>query len=67
MNYKPLIKEAWDQDQDLVTIPSDMTVRKALEILKKNQFSYLPVMKGDGTVAGTFSHRSFAEALLADS
>jgi CBS domain-containing protein len=63
MNYKAFIKEAWNTDQELVTIPSKTNVREALEILKRNRFTQVPVVDGE-KVFGTFSHRSFAETIL---
>ena len=53
MNYKALIKEAWNVDQELVTIPSGTKVRDALKILKENPFTQVPVVDGE-KVMGLF-------------
>lgn len=46
-----------------MTIGATATVSEALELMRKNGFSQLPVVEGK-EVLGIFSHRSFSEAAL---
>jgi CBS domain-containing protein len=50
-------------DQDVVSVPPDASVAKALDIMRQNGFSQLPVMAGD-SVIGVFSYRSLAQRVV---
>lgn len=49
-------------DQEIVTVPPDTPVRRALDIMQKRSFSQLPVAEGN-EVLGVFSYRSMAAKL----
>jgi predicted transcriptional regulator len=49
-------------DQVLTTIPPNMLVTEALEIMRKNHYSQLPVLSGE-RIIGVFSYRSYAEEI----
>jgi len=55
-----LIKEVLPETQELVTFPSEMPVKEALEVMRKGNISQVPVIEGD-EVLGVFSYRSFAQ------
>lgn len=46
-------------NQDVISIPPDTLVRKAIRIMQENRFSQLPVKEGK-EVLGVFSYRVFA-------
>lgn len=48
------------ENQKLLTIPPNFKVRDAVELMRKHQYSQLPVVQ-DGEVLGVFSYRSFAK------
>lgn len=50
-------------DQDPLTVPLTTTVRDALELMRVECFSQLPVVD-DGRVWGVFTHRAFALELV---
>src|SRR5947209_5067305 len=47
------------EDQQLVILPSDTSVLAALELMKKNGYSQIPIEAGK-EIIGVFSYRSFA-------
>jgi hypothetical protein len=51
-------------DQELITIPPEMSVSEAFKLMQKHRFSQLPVVAGDA-VLGVFSYRSFSTKALA--
>lgn len=50
--------------EKLMTIPPEMPVAEALELMRQHHFSQLPVVAGDA-VLGVFSYRSFSAKALA--
>jgi CBS domain-containing protein len=48
------------ENQELLTISPDTTVRDAIALLRKHGYSQVPVVTG-GEVLGVFSYRSFAQ------
>lgn len=48
------------ENQELLTIPPETSVRDAIALLRKHGYSQVPVMTG-GEVLGVFSYRSFAQ------
>ncbi len=49
------------EEQDLIVIPPETTVRDAFKIMKKHNFNQVPVITGK-ELLGVFSYRAFAEA-----
>ena len=47
------------ENQNLITVPPDMPVRKAIALMRANAYSQVPVA-ANGRVLGVFSFRSFA-------
>ena len=54
-----LVNSLLPDDQDVVSVPPDASVSKALDLMRQHGFSQLPVMAGN-IVIGVFSYRSFA-------
>lgn len=52
------------EDQQLLTLPASTQVAAALELMRRRDFSQVPVVVGS-EVIGLFSHRSLAEGLAA--
>ena len=52
--------------QEVLTVPGEMLASEALKIMKKHDYSQIPVAVGT-EVLGLFSYRSFSEAVLATS
>jgi CBS domain-containing protein len=50
-------------DQQVLTVPGDMLAFEALELLRRNRYSQLPVLIA-GEVIGMFSFRSFSKAVV---
>lgn len=50
--------------QEVLTVPGEMLASKALKIMRKHDYSQIPVAIGT-EVLGLFSYRSFSEAVLA--
>ena len=48
------------ENQQLLTIPPETTVREAIALLRQHGYSQVPVVDG-GEVLGVFSYRSFAQ------
>ncbi len=45
--------------RDVVTVPADLSVKHAAEILLKNKYGCLPVVDGDGTLVGILTEADF--------
>ena len=45
--------------RDVVTVPPELTVKDAAEILLKNKYGCLPVVDGDGTLVGIVTEADF--------
>ena len=59
------VKRIFPKDQEeLVTVNHDDTVGFALQLMKENNFSQLPVIR-DSEVFGVFSYRSLSHSILA--
>lgn len=50
-------------DQKVLTVPGEVLAVTALELLRQNRYSQLPVVVGD-EVIGIFSFRSFSKAVV---
>jgi CBS domain-containing protein len=58
-----LIKQVLPEEQQVVSVPPESTVRDALDIMRRHGFNQLPVVEGK-EVLGVFSYRSLAQGLL---
>lgn len=56
------VDEVLPEEQELITVDPRTTVSAAIEIMRENSFSALPVIQ-DRRVVGVFSFRSFALGL----
>jgi CBS domain-containing membrane protein len=45
--------------RDVVTVPPDLPVRKAAEILLQNKYGCLPVVESEGTLVGILTEADF--------
>jgi CBS domain-containing protein len=57
-----LVNSLLPDEQDIVSVPPDTPVTRALEIMRAQGFSQLPVMEGN-VVLGVFSYRSLANRI----
>jgi CBS domain-containing protein len=51
------------EEQKLIMVTADTSVHDALEVMKRNNLSQLPILAGS-SVLGVFSYRSFSEGIL---
>ena len=58
-----LVKSLIPEGQEVVTVPPDLRVAEAIEIMDKHKFSQVPVVAGN-VVLGVFSFRSLALRLM---
>ena len=57
-----LVKQVIPEPQKLVTLGPETPVVKAFELMKKHNYSQVPIVEC-GTVLGVFSYRSFSEGM----
>ena len=63
LEIKSLLELVGERKPELVTIDCNDSVDKAIGLMLKNEFSQLPVMKGDKMI-GVISYESLAKAVL---
>ena len=62
VNLFHLVNALVPDEQNVTVVRPDTPVREALDLMRENGFSQLPVMEGD-RVIGVFSYRSFANRI----
>jgi CBS domain-containing protein len=58
-----LIKKVLPEGQELISLPPETPIREALEIMRKNNISQIPIVESE-SVMGVFSYKSLAQGML---